>query len=62
MDTERDGWINTRAYALWEQAGRPDGQDTVYWAQASDEWEKIKQARISPIATHGFDDGDEWED
>jgi len=29
--------IRDRAYALWEQAGRPDGQDKEFWAQAEQE-------------------------
>ena len=26
--------IAKRAYELWEQAGKPDGQDTEFWLQA----------------------------
>ena len=29
--------IRDRAYALWEEAGRPDGQDKEFWAQAEQE-------------------------
>jgi hypothetical protein len=39
MGTEREEWISKRAYELWEQAGRPEGQDSEQWAQASAEWE-----------------------
>lgn len=39
MPAARDEWITSRAYELWEQAGRPDGQDHEHWAQASSEWE-----------------------
>lgn len=62
MGNERDDWISTRAYFLWEQAGRPEGQDGAHWAQAIDEWEKIDKVRTSPAAAPGFDDGDEWEE
>lgn len=37
--TERDEWIRDRAYALWEEAGRPHGQDGEHWRQANAEWE-----------------------
>lgn len=37
--SERDEWIRERAYALWEQAGRPDGLDSEHWGQANAEWE-----------------------
>ncbi len=39
MPEEREEWITKRAYALWEQAGRPDGQDSEHWHQASRDWE-----------------------
>lgn len=39
MPEQRDEWITKRAYELWEQAGRPDGQDLRLWEQASTEWE-----------------------
>lgn len=29
--------IRERAYALWEQAGRPEGQDKEFWAMAEAE-------------------------
>lgn len=31
----RGEWIARRAYALWEEAGRPFGQDKYHWDQAS---------------------------
>jgi len=39
MGTDREEWIAKRAYELWEEAGRPDGQDAEQWAQASAEWD-----------------------
>ncbi|MEV4607007.1 DUF2934 domain-containing protein [Neorhizobium sp. LMR1-1-1.1] len=38
MGNERDEWIAARAYELWEQAGRPEGQDHEHWSQASRDW------------------------
>ncbi len=33
----RDEWIKKRAYAIWEEEGRPSGRDAEHWAQASNE-------------------------
>ncbi len=38
MGTDREEWISKRAYELWEQAGRPEGQDEEQWHAASAEW------------------------
>ena len=40
MDHDREDHIRKRAYALWEQAGRPEGEETAHWAQAEHEIEK----------------------
>ncbi|NRP21886.1 hypothetical protein LPJGGPFB_05145 [Ensifer adhaerens] len=32
--SDRDEMIRRRAYALWEIAGRPDGQEKEHWEQA----------------------------
>lgn len=29
--------IRDRAYTLWEEAGRPEGQDKHFWAMAEEE-------------------------
>ncbi len=39
MENNREEWIARRAYALWEQAGQPEGQEHEHWAQASAEWD-----------------------
>ncbi|WCK05651.1 DUF2934 domain-containing protein [Agrobacterium tumefaciens] len=39
MGTDREEWISKRAYELWEQAGRPEGQDEEQWHLASADWE-----------------------
>ncbi len=36
--------IRTRAYALWEQAGRPDGGDLEFWERARKEIEEEQAA------------------
>jgi len=44
--------ISERAYALWEEEGRPDGGALDHWAQASQEIEEqrraVPEAPLSP--------------
>lgn len=35
--TERHELIAQRAYRIWEEAGRPEGQDAEHWAAAEAE-------------------------
>ena len=42
MENSREQWVTKRAYELWEEAGRPEGQDSEHWHQASLEWEAGK--------------------
>ncbi|MCP8895260.1 DUF2934 domain-containing protein [Shinella daejeonensis] len=49
-DAHRE-WISKRAYALWEEAGRPHGLDAVHWAQAEQEHEAAGQNRPGSAAT-----------
>ncbi|MDX3930200.1 MAG: DUF2934 domain-containing protein [Shinella sp.] len=35
MDTNTEELIRRRAYAIWEQAGMPDGRDLEFWEQAA---------------------------
>ena len=37
IDNEREELIRRRAYAIWEQEGRPDGQHQRHWEQAARE-------------------------
>tara|TARA_R110002020_G_scaffold50864_5_gene144178 strand:- start:3949 stop:4317 length:369 start_codon:yes stop_codon:yes gene_type:complete len=37
MAEHEDEWIRQRAYALWEQEGRPSGRDAEHWEQARQE-------------------------
>ena len=49
MPTEQGTeWIKTRAYSLWEQAGRPNGRDQEHWSQAAAEREALERTKASP--------------
>ena len=37
QDQDQDHRVRQRAYALWEQEGRPEGRDRHHWEQASGE-------------------------
>jgi hypothetical protein len=37
MAQEREQAIRERAYAIWEQDGRPEGRGVAHWAQAEAE-------------------------
>ncbi|WP_085027089.1 DUF2934 domain-containing protein [Ensifer aridi] len=41
MDTNREELIRRRAYAIWEQEGRPEGQHERHWEQASREMQGV---------------------
>lgn len=42
---ERDyDWIARRAYALWEEEGRPDGAHEAHWLTALNDWERLQAA------------------
>lgn len=48
MTDARREWISKRAYAIWEEAGRPHGLDGEHWLQAEqerDEFERVALAR-----------------
>jgi hypothetical protein len=45
--TEKE--ITTRAYELWEQAGKPDGRDQEFYQQA--EQELRNEDKSSPLRT-----------
>jgi hypothetical protein len=48
MSIDRHEWISKRAYALWEEAGRPAGQDNEHWRLASVEFDFMRRTRASP--------------
>jgi hypothetical protein len=47
MSIDRNEWICKRAYALWEQSGRPDGMDHQNWCTAVAELEMMAKTRAS---------------
>ena len=36
-DPDTEGQIASRAHAIWEEEGRPDGRDREHWARAERE-------------------------
>ncbi len=51
MTDIRREWISKRAYALWEQAGRPHGLDGVHWDQAERERVSYEQNALGSTTT-----------
>ncbi|MBW9051370.1 response regulator [Rhizobium mesosinicum] len=47
MPSNRNEWIAARAYSLWEQAGKPFGQDEVHWQQAVLERDLLERTHAS---------------
>ncbi len=47
MNNNRNEWIAARAYSLWEQAGKPFGQDEIHWQQAVLERELLETTQAS---------------
>jgi len=47
MIDNRNEWLAARAYSLWEQAGRPFGQDEIHWQQAVLERDLLEKTRAS---------------
>jgi hypothetical protein len=47
MFLSKDDWINQRAYALWEEEGRPDGRGGEHWQQAAREYQMLERTRAS---------------
>jgi hypothetical protein len=43
---EMHGYIQRRAYELWENEGRPAGRDQAHWLQAESEIAKARGQRI----------------
>lgn len=37
-------WIKNRAYALWEEEGRPHGKDAEHWERAANEYKSLNGA------------------
>jgi hypothetical protein len=47
MPGEREEAIRLRAYALWEQEGRPDGNNLEHWLRAEAEISGKKYAGVT---------------
>ncbi|MBR0699699.1 DUF2934 domain-containing protein [Bradyrhizobium diazoefficiens] len=47
----RRGQVRARAYELWEQAGRPAGQDLEFWLEAERQIEDEREERKGPGAS-----------
>lgn len=44
METDRKELIKQRAYAIWEQEGRPHGRHEEHWTRASEEMHGLEDA------------------
>ncbi|SIQ12291.1 Protein of unknown function [Rhizobium sp. RU35A] len=44
-------WIRNRAYALWEEEGRPHGKDAEHWTRACEEFETQASTTAKPAVT-----------
>jgi hypothetical protein len=47
MSRSKDDWINQRAYAIWEEEGRPHDRGGAHWQQAAAEYEQLERTRAS---------------
>lgn len=47
MSEYKSAWLSRRAYAIWEAAGRPAGQDNEHWIQAIAEYDLMDRTRAS---------------
>lgn len=45
--SQREDGIRRRAYQLWEEAGKPDGQDQRFWNEAEQEIDR-SEGRVQP--------------
>ncbi|EJT05055.1 DUF2934 domain-containing protein [Rhizobium sp. CCGE 510] len=47
MSNRRHEWISKRAYAIWEEQGRPQGRDDDHWRQAVAERNALERTQAS---------------
>jgi hypothetical protein len=47
MSDKRLEWISKRAYAIWEEAGRPHGRDAEHWEQAAGERDEFERVALA---------------
>ena len=50
MTDARREWISKRAYAIWEESGRPHGHDGDHWEQAVHERDEFERVTLAPEA------------
>jgi hypothetical protein len=50
MDAGWDDKVRTRAYAIWEREGRPEGGAERHWAEAEEELRAEEQGGADPSA------------
>lgn len=50
MTDARREWISKRAYAIWEESGRPHGHDGDHWEQAVRERAEFEAVTLAPEA------------
>ena len=52
MDAELRKKVEERAYALWDEAGRPDGSALLYWLRAEQEFGIVPKVQADdPLIT-----------
>ena len=52
MDAELRKKVEERAYALWDEAGRPDGSALLYWLRAEQEFGIVPKVQADdPLVT-----------
>jgi hypothetical protein len=44
---DRNTWITARAYSIWEQEGRPEGDGDRHWLQAAGEFDARERTKAS---------------
>lgn len=47
MSDRRHEWISKRAYAIWEEQGRPHGRGDEHWRQAAAERDALERTKAS---------------
>jgi hypothetical protein len=52
MPEQKEQAIRERAYAIWEEEGRPDGQDLEHWRRAEDEVNSAGEATENKTPEH----------
>lgn len=54
IDKESDNHIRQRAYAIWENAGRPAGEADAHWHQAKEELLEEREAALDEAIDESF--------